>query len=358
MLFRAARPSVSRASLFLAAASLLLAPACTDEGSDPMQAGDTGSISGHVRLVGTLFTLSGDSTGTETVDDATGVPVTLVGSAVMRAATTTVDGGYTFDGLAPGDYQVVTSVVSENVLTVPVTLSDGEAAADLLVVEPWGEMNTSPNPAAHDGTGLEFTMQAPGPFTTRIVTLGGDPVWTFATDAVAGFNHIHWDGGDDTHHVAEDGAYWAIVEKEDTVAYNLVFWASEEVEANPGNCGHIEGPGYRVATSSDSTLVSAWEGVQTGAIRVAAGATADSLHWTFFADDSTEYAVADSCSINRMTWTVADSTIASLSRDSGAEWTFHVTGLQAGATTVVLDAWHEAHIHLSSEPIPIEVTTP
>lgn len=358
MLFRAARPSVSRASLFLAAASLALAPACTDEGSGPVQAGDTGTVSGHVRLVATLFTLSGDSTGTATVDNATGVPVTLSAGPSTRAVATTLDGAYLFEGLAPGDYEVATSVVPENVLTMPVTVADGEAAAGLLVVEPWGEMNTSPNPAAHDGTGLEFTMQSPGPFTTRVVTLGGDPVWTFATDAVAGFNHIHWDGGDDTHHVAEDGTYWAIVEKEGTLAYNLVFWASEEVEPNPGNCGHIEGSGYRVSSASDSTLVSAWEGVLLGAIRVPTGGTAAGLHWTFFADDSTEYAVADSCSINRMTWTVADSTIAAVSRDPGVEWTFHVTGLQAGATTIVLDAWHEAHIHLSSEPIPVEITAP
>lgn len=360
MRLRAALPSTHRIPRTPATTLLLLLlllPACTDEGSDPMQADDTGSITGHVRLVGTLFTLSGDSTGTRIVDDATGVPVTLLNGATMRSTTTTVDGAYSFPGLPAGDYEVGVSVVPEHVLATSVTVASDAVAADMLVVEPWGEMNTSPNPAAADGTGLEFTMQAPGPFTTTIRSLGGEVLWSVAMDAAAGFNHIHWDGGDDTHHVAEDGEYWAVVEKENTLAYNLVFWASEEVETNPGNCGHVEGSGY-LLTSPDSVVVSAWEGMQFGEIRVPVGATADSLHWTFLTDDSTEYAVADSCSINRMTWTVADSTVASVSRDPGAEWTFHVAGLQAGSTTLVLDAWHEAHIHLSSEPIPIEVTTP
>ncbi|MFN8179030.1 MAG: hypothetical protein U0167_13955 [bacterium] len=352
---------VRRPDALLAAILLAFAASCSDQGAEPEEAPlAVSAIQGHVRLVGNTFTLSGVGTGTQSVEDADGVTVYLKAPGGALDSTTTSAGDYLFKGLVPGTYRVSTWVVPAAVIESPdVTLGAGRlqiATADTLVVGPLGDMKCSPNPSDPDGFGLEFTMQSQGEATLEILSVRRAVVWSYTGTMATGFNHFHWDGDDLNEEVAPTGAYWAVVEKEGTVAYDLAFWDSGETGPNPGNCGHISAAGYQLLDHG-TPLVSAWLGAQGGFIPLQVGA-ADTLQWVFLRADSTLFAVADTCPENRMTWELADSTVVSLSRDPGAEWTFHLTGLRAGSTTLMLHGWHQDHIHASSAPVPVAVSPP
>ena len=108
------------------------------------------SLSGHVRLTGYLVNANGQFAGTRLVDDADGVAVDLLYGTAVIARTTTVDGRYRFDGLAPGAYQTRAQVVDiladkSNVLTI---VNTDLVSGDTLRLTSFGDLYPWPNPSA------------------------------------------------------------------------------------------------------------------------------------------------------------------------------------------------------------------
>ena len=127
----------------------------------------------------------------------------------------------------------------------------------------------------------------------------------------------------------------------------------ESTIAGPENCGHIDAPGF-VLMDGDSVVVSGWRDSIEGRIEVPLGETRDfKLEFLDFLHE--EFEVSDACSMNNLTFQIGDRLIASIYRDHGVKWTFHVVGVELGTTSVTLRAWHHDLLHATYKDIPISV---
>ena len=108
----------------------------------------TYSISGHVRLRGYYVDRAGNFTGTRIIGDADGVPVELVYGDEVLARTTSHDGVYRFDGIAPGGYRVRTRVIPGiQWETNPLVVTDRPLSVlDTLRISSLGDLFPVPNP--------------------------------------------------------------------------------------------------------------------------------------------------------------------------------------------------------------------
>ena len=73
----------------------------------------TFTLSGRVRLVGTLTTDTGDSIGVQRVEDADSVRIYLYQGASLKDSTRTTAGGCAFSGLTGGSYSVAAKLWGE-----------------------------------------------------------------------------------------------------------------------------------------------------------------------------------------------------------------------------------------------------
>lgn len=347
---------LARFSCTVAAALPVLALGCADDGVRPRATTSGLSISGRVRIESVLKDEIATDIGVRRVEDATGLKVVLVGPAGFRDSTLTVAGGYAFHNLPPGAYRAATWVVLEApVETGEITLATRDVVApDTLALGPSGDLSTYPNPGAPDGIGAEFTAQVAQTYTVEIHSLDGDVVWNFSQAVPAGYYHVHWDGDDESEQQAPAGAYWFIVRVDDQALYGLVFWPGDTNPDDPGHCGHISAAGITL-DAGGPPLVTYWQGEQRGDLRLLSGEWSGDI-WTRFLDaDSTLFAVADTCPDDRLTWSLADTSVATAELVPGRKWTFRLLGRKAGATEMILHAWHLDHVHLSSLPIPVLV---
>jgi hypothetical protein len=340
----------------LAAGASLIVGGCADEGTKPETTEH--SLSGRVRLEGLLTSATNEPLGIRRIDDADEVPIFLVGANGYRDSTHTHEGTFSFPGLEPGRYRVVSPIGSAVEVALPeVTLGDADAVLpDTLVLGPSGDLAAYPNPAPPEGIGLEFTAQTQQRISVEIVHTDGDVIWSFEQDLPPIFYHVHWPGTDEEGHATETGAYWAIVHVNGDESIALVFWSTDE-PPSPGNCGHIEAEGLYLE-SNGGAIATEWDGVVDGGIEVIHGIDSDPISLRFLHADSTAFAVADTCPANHLSWEIGDASVAEATLEPGTKWTFRVRGLRPGSTTLTLLAWHEGHVHLSSLPIPLTVAAP
>lgn len=126
----------------------LLALAGCARRSDPVSPQPLYSITGHVRLTGSLVDAAGVFAGTRVVGDADGVTVELLHGTQVVATTTTVGGVYRFTGLRPGDYVARTSlggVLEDETNPLIIAVID-ITARDTLRLASRGDLRPVPNP--------------------------------------------------------------------------------------------------------------------------------------------------------------------------------------------------------------------
>jgi hypothetical protein len=344
----------------LGIAGILTIGACTDQGDDPRSPGPLGStLTGHVRLVARLTDEINGLVGLQHVDDADGVLVRLTAAGVVVDSTRTAAGAFIFAGVLPGTYRaevVVTpasAVVGDELAVADVDV----AAPDTLVVPASEGLATYPNPGVDEGVAIEFTAHAAQTYLVEVRALDGELVWSYAAEVPAGFYHVHWSGEELEKHHAPEGAYWIAVHVDGDILRSLVFWPGEPDVPNPGHCGHIEAGGFLIQQDG-VTLVSGWGPDHQGSLAAASGGWTPALAMAFLDADSTFFAIADSCPDNFMTWTLADTNVASVELFGDAKWSFRIRGKQAGATDLTLHGWHDDHIHYNTPPIRLVVAAP
>jgi hypothetical protein len=327
---------------------------CSESQTKP--APSRATLTGRIRLISNLFDLGGQATGQRSVDDADGVRVILETPSHGLDSTVTARGQYQFTNLGAGTYRVSSWVLPAHQIRIPdiAVLGADVSAPDTLVLGPLGAMHTAPNPSEPEGFGLEFTANGPQRYRVEILDLGLTPTWSFSDTTYGGFNHIHWDGDGPSGEAAPEGAYWAVVHVNGIDAYNLAFWSPGAIVPNPGNCGHILADGLFVRQSG-AFLVTEWRGVQHGALEVVPGIPERDLQLQFLRSDSTAFALADTCPENYLSFDIADTSLISVALEAGRKWTFDLVGKRAGTTTVILNAWHQNHVHIHSLPIPVTV---
>jgi hypothetical protein len=122
-----------------------------------------------------------------------------------------------------------------------------------------------------------------------------------------------------------------------------------------GHCGHIDAEGF-VLEEHGTVFCQSWQGIQSGAIEVIEGTRLPHIQLVFLDPDSLRYMIADTCSLNSLTWTIEDPSVIDVVRDPGFEWTFHIDGKVQGTTNLMLTIWHEDHVFSVTDPIPVHVT--
>lgn len=339
------------------ALALSITCACSGDGTRlSAPSPETGAVSGRVRLAGELINDAKQPMGRRVIDDASGVLVRLEdesGSAVDSVRT--VSGSYFFSDVEPGAYRVTVAVVAPNRASTPPFALEGGfgVVADTLVLAACGEIDVYPNPPHPEGVGIEFTVASAQSHRVDVLSLSGDVVWTFGQEVPAGFQHIHWACHDMMGVRMPRGAYWIVVHVNGTESCRLVFWDGAD-DPGDGHCGHLDAAGLIVG-HHEERLVICRDGICIGVLSVGAERETHSLDVMFFDEAGDTFALADSCSENRLTWAVADSSVATLVPVTGRPWAFRVAGRRAGSTDAVLRVWHDAHVHLESPPIPILV---
>lgn len=208
---------------------LLMLSACGDKGSDPPPPDPSDVVlTGRVHLEGNMFTLQGDSLGVRRVEDADGVRVRLACAGDSGATATSVDGVYHLEAAdgAPDDSCVVVGYVGpwNEGATAPLFFDRDLENPQTLLLRPRGEMRIAPNPFTQDhGAGAEWFADVRDLHTLEIYRLDGTFVYSIADTVLAGFNHFHWPGVDQTNTPVATGMYWYVIRRGDDVRWNLAF---------------------------------------------------------------------------------------------------------------------------------------
>ena len=203
---RLRRTITSIASLLLLAIPMLLT-AC---GKDKVTKPNAYTLTGRVRLTGTLKNAAGDSIDVQYVDDADSVPVYLYQGSTRKDSTRTTSGGYRFAGLRGGPYSVATVLWGDIGDTVSVANVTANMAADTLVLESSPTMIGFPNPF-QDSTAVRF--QVPSPSAVEVIARkpSGLTVRTLAQSNLdVGLHQVMWHGTDDFDSPVPAGPYWIL----------------------------------------------------------------------------------------------------------------------------------------------------
>lgn len=219
--------------------SVILTGGCSDSGDAPRVphpiTPPASDLVGEVRLVGNLFTKSGQVIKQRIEEDADSLRVYLLALGADTTSTGaatdsawTEDGAYRFVEPPPGNYRVALRVARSPFLSTRAFAWNGTAApAPLLTVLPHGPLECVPNPFADDhGVGAQGVLPRAGQIDFEARSLAGTPWFRFEYDAPEGFYHIHC-GGDPTAPPIPHGPHWLCAFYEGEQWYNVV-WSEEE----------------------------------------------------------------------------------------------------------------------------------
>jgi hypothetical protein len=206
----------SRFSWCVVLPAVVLVGACEREPTAP----GFYTLSGHVKLTGYLVTPGGDFAGTKVVGDADGVPVDLLFGKQIVARAKTVDGVYTFHGIAPGGYIARTTMGPLEDETLPLTITHSDlAAGDTLRLVAQGDLLIVPNPFRSHTT-IYFYLDDTTRVNLQVTDLSGNPVrqvvdnFTYYPDYGPDYGPpftsriAGWDGRDQNGRLVTGSMYW------------------------------------------------------------------------------------------------------------------------------------------------------
>lgn len=168
------------------------------------------SISGHVRVSGSVVDEGGVFQATRVLGDADSVEVELLNGDQVVARTTTVDGVYRFSGLRPGGYVARSRVVGDiGDQTGPMVIAVADiASADTIRLVSRGDLRPVANPFV-DSTQVFFTISDTMWADVRIRHAAGHTVQTLLSVELLPAQHrIIWHGRNQQGQVMPPGLYW------------------------------------------------------------------------------------------------------------------------------------------------------
>ena len=193
-------------SILLLVTPMLLAGCGRDDITKPR----TYTLTGQVRLVGTVRNAAGDSTDVQQVENADSVRVYLYQGSTPKDSTRTTSGGYHFGGLRGGPYSVVTILWGEIGDTASIASMTADMVADTLVLESSPTMIGFPNPF-QDSTAVRFAMLSPSAVEVIARKPSGLTVRSLAKGNLpAGYHEVRWDARDDFGSLVPAGPYWIL----------------------------------------------------------------------------------------------------------------------------------------------------
>jgi hypothetical protein len=180
-------------------------------GKDNITRPRTYTLTGQVRLVGTLRNDVGDSTDVQYVENADSVRVYLYQGSTPRDSTRTTSGRYSFGGLrGGGPYSVLTVLWGDIGDTVSIASVTANTAADTLVLESSPTMIGFPNPFP-DSTAVRFQVLSPSAVEVIARKPSGLTVRSLAqVNLDTGLHQVMWDAKDDSGNLIPVGPYWIL----------------------------------------------------------------------------------------------------------------------------------------------------
>ena len=206
---RLARPTPTdgdRAWIPLLVLATLLAGCAKQSTTGPR----TYTLSGRVRLVGALRDGAGDSTDTQSVEDADSVRVYLYQGTTLEDSTRSVAGGYRFSGLSGGSYSAATYLWGGIGDTVSITGLASNAALDTLVLQSTPTMIAFPNPFT-TATAIRYPLESSSMVELVAWKPSGLQVKGLLQQLFpAGYFEYQWDGTDGASTPLPPGPYWVL----------------------------------------------------------------------------------------------------------------------------------------------------
>ena len=183
----------------------------------------TYSLSGRLRLAGTLTDADGVTLGERSVDDAGGIKVYLVADSVVIDSTFTQGGRYAFR-VALGTYLAFARIGAAADSSSPVHVHDTDRAfPDTIQLRSTAGMTVAPNPFTTSMRAL-YTLATAGQVHLDVLALDGSRVRGLVAGTFpAGRFAAIWDGLDDGGLSAPPGSYWIALEESDANEGALVF---------------------------------------------------------------------------------------------------------------------------------------
>ena len=182
------------------------------------------SITGNVRMTGSLVNVDGHFAGTRVLDDVDGVPVELLHGRDVVARTTTANGAYRFSGLSPGDYVARSRVIGDfGDQTDPMVIAAADVAAGTLQLTSGGDLLPAPNPFA-DSIRVFFTVNAPAQVEVGILDVGGNAVKNLLSLELQPARYgLIWNGRDQTGRPVTGSLFWVTYVAGDDIRAHLLF---------------------------------------------------------------------------------------------------------------------------------------
>lgn len=183
------------------------------------------SITGHLRLSGSLVDINGQFAGTRVLGDADGVPVELLHGSAVVGRTTTVDGIYRFSGLRPGDYVARSRVIGDiGDETAPMVIAVSDvSAADTLRLVSRGDLIPIPNPFV-DTTQVFFDVPDTMWVDVGILDVEGSVIRSLLALEVLPARHaVFWDGSDQMGRPVAGSLFWVTYVAGNDVRAQLLF---------------------------------------------------------------------------------------------------------------------------------------
>lgn len=168
------------------------------------------SITGHLRLTGSLVDSNGVFVGHRVLGDADGVAVELLHGSEVVGRTTTVDGLYRFSGLRPGGYVARSRVIGDiGDQTSPLVIAVADVvSADTLRLGSRGDLRPVPNPFV-DTTRVYFLAPDTMWVDMSILDVGGNAIMSLLALEVLPAEHaISWNGRDQRGRPVAPSLYW------------------------------------------------------------------------------------------------------------------------------------------------------
>jgi len=195
------------------------------------------SITGHLRLTGTVVDSNGAYAGTRVLGDADGVTVELLHGSEVVGLTTTVDGIYRFSGLRPGDYRARSRVIgdiADRTTQMVIAVSD-VVAADTLRLASRGDLLPFPNPSV-DTTEVSFVAPDTMWVDVNIIDVGGSAVKNLLTlEILPGRHTVFWNGRDQRGRPVTGSLYWVTFVAGNDVRASLLFRQGTPSPQGPGS---------------------------------------------------------------------------------------------------------------------------
>jgi hypothetical protein len=124
-------------------------------------------------------------------------------------------------------------------------------------------------------------------------------------------------------------------------------------------CGAVAcndwGTTTEVRPPTDDTVCTQWQSHVDHPIQLRPAVLLHGIQVTFRDSSGADIHLGNDCALDFLSLSMADSTVALVTRDLGLRWYFNILTLKPGSTTLEVSLWQNDAINFTSQAIPVVV---